>query len=119
MKCWKVVRDCGGKRWSAITESGFKLEYPKGEVVEAYPGTLGIFCFRDVEVAQSFVAANVCTAKRQILCVRGIGASSVPEVVCAGSSKMPLLTFYDHPALAYKAPPPAGTVCFQKVEVLT
>lgn len=126
MKCWKVVRISGGHRFSALIRDEFLMEYPRGAIVGAHPGTLGIFCFDDLKVAHRFALANLPVLYSQILQVRGIGWPSTPLRISSGRVGPVLRTFYGRTKLASYYPrgpaktiPPASTICFQAVEVLT
>ena len=118
---WKVVHKRKGKRLSAIVSEGCKycLEYPKGKIVKAPEGTLGVFCFREKEDAQKFLASEFYSASPWIIIkVKGIGKEVVPKVISTFITDECLDDFYnkndDFTELKL-----AGTVCYPAVKVLT
>ena len=100
-------------------------KYEKGSIVEAAPNTVGILCFETQEDAASFVGGMGIDFK--ILEVRGIGRKYKPRWVGNPLSIETINAFYywrdvKKKALRdcrYKWCAPLGTICFQKVKVLT
>jgi len=111
MKAYKVVEKT--ERSSCIASGEYKLYYPKGEIVEAPKGTMGIFCFETLKDAKDFAEKG-----DMILKVEGIGKPYKPDFVV--SIRYPeYFTKYKKLDDYYKEEVREGTICFKKVKVLT
>ena len=87
---WKVVYLKNNKRYSCIMPPGSKycLEYIKGEIVEAMPGTHGIMVFKSKHFANNFLWG---LSSVKIIKVRVIGRRK--KIICLGEVRS------DNPAL--------------------
>jgi len=111
MKVYKVVEK--PKRSSCTVGGEYKLYYPKGEIVEAPKGTMGIFCFETLKDAEEFAIEG-----ELILEVEGIGTPYKPDFIV--NIKYPkYFTKYKKLDDYYKVEVRKGTICFKKVKVLT
>jgi len=111
MIVYKVVEKT--KRSSCIASGEYKLYYPKGEIVEAPKGTMGIFCFETLKDAEEFAEKGDL-----ILEVEGIGKPYKPNFVV--SLRYPeYFKKYKKLDDYCKEEPIEGTICFKKVKVLT
>jgi len=111
MKVYKVVKKQGIRRVSCWASEKFKLYYPKGAVVEAPKGTMGIFCFKKLKDAKRFAWED-----ELIIEVDGIGKPYRPCFVCSLQQEH-WYNMYKKVSRKYKSP--KGTICFPKVKVLT
>jgi len=111
MKVYKVVKRA--ERSSSVASGKYRLYYPKGAIVEAPKGTMGIFCFETLKDAQDF-AFNY----EIIIEVNGIGEPYEPDF--AVDIRYPKYFIkYRELGDCYKERVPKGTICFKKVKVLT
>jgi len=111
MKVYKVVERT--ERTSCIASGEYELYYPKGAIVEAPKGTMGIFCFETLKDAEDFAKKG-----ERILEVEGIGESYKPNFVV--SLRYPeYFRKYKNLGDYCKKRPIKGTICFKKVKVLT
>jgi len=111
MKAYKVVEKT--ERSSCIAGGEYKLYYPKGAIVEAPKGTMGIFCFETLKGAKAFAENGEI-----ILKVKGIGKPYKPDFVV--SLRYPeYFKKYKRLDDYCKEEALVGTICFKKVKVLT
>jgi len=118
MKAYKVVTPT---RFSISLGPGkYALRYPKGAIVEAPPGTLGIMCFKTPDRASAWVGP----APSLILEVQGLSNPRFPRFICNCLFSCYIDTFYkirrskkrlSNREFVRKVP--KGTVCFDKVKV--
>ena len=115
---WKVVDK---KRRSYIVSplSEHSLEYIKGTIVEEKIKGLGIMCFETEEQAKD-LGKNNSPEDRIIIKVKAIGrgkkVESVARVWKGSMLEKHLFSFNNH--IDYRMAP-TGTICYEKVEVLT
>lgn len=114
---YKVVQ-----MWESLStiEGKYNLVYYPGTIVEAVPGSLGIFCFCDYICAQLFAYKVLHFINFvDILEVRGIGKETIPEKIANNSDKNVLNQFYNGGRNSNNLiKPPQGTVCYPSVEVI-
>jgi len=111
MKVYKVVKRA--ERLSSVVSGKYRLYYPKGEIIEALKGTMGIFCFKTLKDARDFAFDYDI-----IIEVEGIGEPYEPDF--AMDIRYPkYFTKYKELGDCYKEKVPKGTICFKKVKVLT
>lgn len=88
--------------------------YLQGSIVEARPGSLGIFIFDTIENARSFANLDY----QIILKVKPIGIQTKPSKIASSHSSENIKDFYYNKSIALTSLPPQGTVCCSAVEVL-
>jgi len=116
---YKVVTH---RRCSVSVVSGkYCLRYPKGKVVEAPSGTLGIMCFESFENVYNWCISKLHSSR--VIVVEGLSKPRRPRLVSAFTQEEDLDRHYK---LRYRKTKlidcleaPEGTVCFDKVKVLT
>lgn len=86
--------------------------YKKGEIVNAAPGSVGIFCFINKVCAQKFRNDYNLNASTEVIKVRGVDGRYVNRIrsCCAES--------FSNLTMTPDISPPLGTVFFNSVEVL-
>jgi len=133
--CWKVVRrNNDNERCSAgdpaYSSSYYRLEYPKGEMIEKIPRSLGIFCFELYNEAKKFYnyMNDRDTSTFDIIKIRGFNKNLIPKYIsylgvykefkCEKklSPNINLINFINSRLWANEYP--EGTVAFDKVLVL-
>jgi len=118
MKAYKVVTPT---RFSISLGPGkYALRYPKGAIVEAPPGTLGIMCFKTLDRARAWVGL----VPSVIIEVQGLTRPRFPRYICKSLLIWRIDTFYkirrSKKRLCdreFVGKVPEGTVCFDKVKV--
>lgn len=124
MNVYKVITK---DRYSCIMpkESPYCLRYVKGRIVEGIKGTYGVMCFETKENTKTFIDLQhfVRRGKMMVIKVSLIGEISYPEVVAKWLYKSDIETFYKKMQIDYPSwnmiRPPMGTICCDKVKVLT
>lgn len=123
---YKVVTP-NRKSYIASKLKHYSLEYQKGKIVVSKENTFGIFCFKSYKQAENF--CECFPDDNLILEVRPIGKGFEPSKVSCMNNSREVKMFYNH--LEKKKDhkesyldylflfPPPGTVCYQKVKVLT
>ena len=108
---WKVVTL--NRASICIIDQRYKRFYMKGKIVIAEPGTLGSFCFKTKKQAERFLLPGL-NASNLILKVKPLSRGKVPKGIC-----------YPHCSSDFKDQklhtmyPLQGTICYQKIKVLT
>ena len=96
--------------------------YKKGTVVNAYPGSPGIFTFKTKKDAENFIrVTSEFEENFMILRIRPIGKGKTPAKIVAGAvNSIAELRLYLKKQDFYieLAIPPDGTICYPSVEVL-
>jgi len=144
VKAYKIIKI--PERVSVYAEGKYQLKYPVGSIVFAPEGTLGIMCFSSKEHALKFLGRRgllvgtaegtlgiMCFSSKEhalkflgrrgllvgtaIIEVEGMGGALFPKEVAWLNIKRYIDEFYKLKKAAAKPPP--GTVCFQKVQVLS
>ncbi len=124
---YKVTTESRGSALVRPNRRGkYFRQYFKGEIVRASEGSLGIFVFRKKSHAETFLADMEDTDPKQrysILEVQCIGKKKTLKLVSAFCEKeKDLEAFYSRERLTncdYLDTPPAGTMCFEAVKVLS
>jgi hypothetical protein len=124
---YKILRDYKNKkRCSGYVEptnmDGYYMDdpqpdycyqYPKGAIVEAKEGTMGIFCFDTFEHADDYL--NCSILRRYVVQVKGIDEQPLPEEIAFSDT---VLEFY-HRKKGYGTQlPPDGTILFRAIVCL-
>jgi hypothetical protein len=106
--CYKVVlADKANRRFTSMVVQGpFCLEYQLGEETETLPGTLGIFCFDDLETARHWWRHTI--APLRLLAGKGEDPTR-PRGVCHAGVVRSLAAWYERRARGV-APWPHSTV---------
>lgn len=123
MNVYKVVTQ---DRYSCIIpkKNPYCLQYIKDTIVEGIEGTLGIMCFETKEYADSFIKMQYFRRLQglKIIKVSLIGKITYPEFISKWLYNTEIDKFYkvkyteaDWSVLR----PPGGTICCDKVKVLT
>ena len=123
-EAWKVVDIFNNSCITSWLSHKYRLHYPKGGLVKASPGTLGIMCFETKEYAADFVdwmnSHNSYLAGAKIKKVMGFGIPTRPTKIVKMSEEEFDKFYSGHPD--YSDPPksvvPEGTICFEEVVVL-
>ncbi len=115
MKVYKIIKM--PERVSLYAEGKYQLKYPVGSIVSAPEGTLGIMCFSTKEHALKFVGRRGLLVGTTIIEVEGMGGALFPKEIAWLNLEHHIDKFYKLKKATAKPPP--GTVCFQKVEVLS
>ena len=91
-------------------------KYKKGTIVESVKGSVGILCFNNKEKANDFITSNLecLNGLVQIIKINGMQKMNSSYIKSGGMSIRPFVDMDNH----YYAPPPKGTLFFEKVEVL-
>ena len=111
-RCWKVLKK---DRTSAIVdESPYKLCYPLGAIVKAPKNTMGVFCFEKEEYARAWAKKDAL-----IIEVEGYGKPYRPRRVLALEDKRWFKRYKEINKKIWGIKAPKGTICFQKVKVLS
>jgi len=120
MKVYKIVRIPG--RTSVYAIGKYQLKYPVGSIVTALKGTLGIMCFSTREYALKFVTRRGLL-DGIIIEVEGLGKPLRPRRIAWLNLESQFDKFYEvrRQCKEYYPPtkPAEGTICFQKVKVLS
>jgi len=93
-------------------ENKYYLKYPKGQIVEAVKGSLGIFCFETKESAIAWLGD-----KEDILMIEPLTEGHKPKHFQKGISEEYLDAFYENPEMYFENIL-RGTICFDKIKVL-
>ena len=101
------------KRYSAFAKGKYNLYYPKGAIVRAREGTLGVAVFETRYQAESFQRRR----PYEIIRVRPIGRGKIVDFIYRNQSETGLDKFYNK-NLAPSMVSPCGTVFYPAVEVL-
>jgi len=101
------------KRVSIYAEGRYQREYPKGAIVKAEPGSIGIFVFAFRKDAENFVRVH----RGIIIRVLGIGIPCSPKMISMGQAEADLDHWYSYDC-AHISFAPEGTIAFEAVEVL-
>jgi len=118
---FKVVTiDSRGRRESAFAGGRYSLEYPKGKVVRAKEGTLGVAVFETWEQAEDFRVSRLC---QKTIHVRPVGRGKTVEIICFAAHEEELDVFYskkyrDRKRDLTMKEIPTGTIFYPAVEVL-
>jgi len=122
---FKVVAINGiicGRRFSAFAEGNYALDYPRGAIVRAREGTLGIAVFETWKQADDF---RVSYEYQEIVRVRPIGRGKVVKYIASVSCEADLDVFYEYREkqaafrrYSVKREVPPGTIFYPAVEVL-
>ncbi len=107
-----------GRRHSIFAEGSYDLEYPKGEVVRAIEGTLGVSVFKTRKQAESFQDRYF---DLELIHVRPIGRVKTVELICTDPREIQLDIFYDgqgYVNCVSESHVPPGTMFYPAVEVL-
>ncbi len=113
----------------------YDINYPKGKIVNGIPKTFGIFCFKTFKLANEFLIKEekyclIDDKKHKIIKVMALSfKSKTPEYISNNTIPSGLDDFYRRYKLNsnsfYKnnwesvISAPEGTICFDKVLVLT
>ena len=123
MNVYKVVTQ---DRCSCIIPKGnpYCLQYIKGKTVEGIEGTLGIMCFETEEQAASFMILQHFGRRQNLMIIKVslIGKITYPEFISKWLYKTEIEKFYKktHNGISWDLlRPPGGTICCDKVKVLT
>jgi hypothetical protein len=134
-------------RTSYASEKGSKysLKYPKDGIVEAIPGSLGLMCFTNKKNARAFINKDFfdggigCFIKMMvykilffnspdnldyyfpiIIKVKPLSEGSLPMLICNRFNNYRYDEFYEGRRSQFNTcVPPKGTVCYDKIKVLT
>ena len=115
---WKVTNL---SRASVIVHnvSNYSRFYYKGTIVKAKSGTLGLMTFKTKLDALDFAKEIFHLRGFKILKVQSIGRGRVPDRIALKSSEESLNFFYSEGPLIDSWLPPEGTICYDKIKVLT
>jgi len=112
---FKVVRLVNKRRVSLYAGGRYQREYPKGAIVEAEPGSVGLLAFEENEQAEEFATHHWGIVIR----VLGLEAPLFPKVLSVSQKEEKLDHFYDYKNRGQETVvSPKGTIAFRKVEVL-
>jgi len=96
----------------------YTIKYPKGKIIKAKKGTLGIFCFKDEISAIEFKDRPVFVNSK-ILRVESLSRKkNVQKVFFEIHSIEAYLKGDINYGLSYMETVPEGTICFDKIKVL-
>lgn len=127
---WKVIRfDKNGDRVSVFAPGAYKMSYPKGSIVEAEKGTLGLMVFHRKMDAEAFIDNFCCHSLiAEPIKVEGLGKGKKPKAIlrhCGIDKESELDAFYrgipmelNPQTLIRTTQAPEGTLCYDKIRVL-
>ena len=97
-------------------KSQFCKRYLKDAIVEAEPGTPGIFIYKTRRQAEGY--ARYWNKDWLILRVEPIGLGKVPRKVSYAITQRSIISFIKKLASMHTMSPPEGTICYPAVRVL-
>jgi len=134
-------------RTSYASEKGSKysLKYPKDGIIEAIPGSLGLMCFTNKKDARAFINKDFFNGGvgyfikimiykilfhlsddssdcyfPKIIKVKPLSEGSLPMLICNRFNNYRYDEFYEGRRSQFNTcVPPKGTVCYDKIKVLT
>ncbi len=113
-----LVDYSSGRRFSALAEGSYTLDYPKGAIVRAREETLGVAVFKTRKQAEDFRVSNI---SQEIIRVCSIGRGRTVRLVCMDARKFDLDTFFRVNRVSLDVAMisvPPGTMFYPAVEVL-
>ena len=115
---YKILTKYGRK--SMFARGMYSLKYKKGDIVQALPDTLGIMVYKSRWQAARFMDSRGYEESIFIIIrVKTFSRGVVPKKISSRVSGKYITMFYDKIfQLQYKMPPPMGTICYDKVEVI-
>jgi len=123
MNVYKVVTK---DRYSCIIpkKNPYCLEYIKDTIVEGIEGTLGVMCFETEEYANLFISNQYFKRPRSLMIIKVslIGKITYPEFISKWLYMTEIDKFYKvkYTKASWNVlRPPGGTICCDKVKILT
>ena len=116
---FKVVHiETRGFRTSAYAEGDYSLDYPKGAIVRARVGTLGVAVFQTRQQARRFTQCFSGFRTLRVIRVRPVGSGKAIKVLSYFTSAVSIDSFYQKDSRVETRKPPPGTIFYPAVEVL-